>query len=444
MTDRKKNSSVFDRITAEFINAGTAEQMLSDCMSLKPHKMTRVPLRYRIIALCFARGDNLEDLNALLLQEGCPQLYARSYLESSLIFAFKNRLSYGEWKSLCLKCETIRASSGSEHSFFPDKKISFQELEQYVLVGSDPEAARLKTRQMTRILEQNILSLGKDHADFQQFFVSNLYVFSEVREKTRYYFCKYLYMYIREKIDDFVAIARKRKLTAADYLQLITLKGITPLKRKKMSPEEIRQFLGGCDISCGEIFSEFNYFYFQYVSSDWTQILIEYLEDPEELTDEQAQSLTAALRQQHPSRSSLSDEELLSWAFDGGLDDEADGEVNRLGETTIRKYIKGTLDIDRTTLICFLLFFGHHIRENDYAITHSRLDTILQECGFSPLDKADAFDDFVLRFLRAKDPAECLMDEVTAYAIDGENFYLYHLFWSAQSQSALFRKLMGL
>ena len=230
MADKKNNSSVFDRITEEFMKAGTAEQMLSDCMSLKPQKMARVPLRYRIIALCFARGDSLEDLNSLLLNEGCPQLYARSYLESSLIFAFKNHLSYGNWKSLCLECEAIRASSGSEHSFFPDKKISFQELEQYILFGSDPEAARLKTRQMTRILEQDILSLGKNTADFQQFFVSNLYVFSEVREKTRYYFCKYLYMYIREKIDDFVAIARKRQPTASDYLQLITLKGITPLK----------------------------------------------------------------------------------------------------------------------------------------------------------------------------------------------------------------------
>lgn len=444
MTDKKKNPSVFDRITAEFMNAGTAEQMLSDCMSLKPQKMARVPLRYRIIALCFARGDSLEDLNALLLKEGCPQLYARSYLESSLIFAFKNRLSYEEWKTLCLECETIRAASGREQSFFPDKKISFRELEQYVLAGSDPEAARLKTRQMTRILEQDILSLDKNNGDFQQFFVSNLYVFSEVREKARYYFCKYLYMYIREKIDNFVGISRKRKLTSSDYLQLITLKGITPLKRKKMTPEEIRRFLGGCDISCGEIFSEFNYFYFQYVSSDWTQILIEYLEDPEELTEEQAQSLTESLRQQHPSRASLTDDELLSWAFSGGPEEETDEEVNRLGETTIRKYIKGTLDIDRTTLICFLLFFGHHIRQEDYSITQERLDVILQECGFLPLNKEEAFDGFVLRFLRAKDPAECLMDEVTAYAIDGENFYLYHLFWSAKSQSVLFRKLMGL
>ena len=74
MADKKKNSSVFDRITEEFMKAGTAGQMLSDCMSLKPQKMARVPLRYRIIALGFARGDSLEDLNALLLNEGCPQL----------------------------------------------------------------------------------------------------------------------------------------------------------------------------------------------------------------------------------------------------------------------------------------------------------------------------------------------------------------------------------
>lgn len=444
MTDTVKKSSVFDRITAEFMNSGTAEQMLSDCMSLQPRKMARVPLRYRIIALGFAQGLSLDELNALLLREGCPQLYARSYLESSLIFAFRNTLTYEQWKALCLQCETIRAASAEKHSFFPDKKVSFRDLEQYVLAGSDPEAARLKTRQMTRILEQDILSLDKSAADFQKFFISNLYIFSEVREKSRYYFCKYLYFYIREKMESFVALTGKRKITASDYMQLITLKGITPLKRRKMSPEEIRRFLYGCDISCGEIFSEFNYFYFQYVSADWTQILIEYLEDPSELTPEQKDSLLDALRQQHPSQASLSDDALLAWAFDGGLDEAVNPEVNRLGETTIRKYIKGSLDLDRTTLICFLLFFGHHISPADPAVTRERLDSILKECGFLPLDRTDDFDGFVLRFLQAKDPAECLMDEVTAYAIDGENFYLYHLFWSAQSQSALFRKLMGL
>lgn len=444
MTAYEGKSSVFDRITAEFMNAGTAEQMLADCMSMKPKKMARVPLRYRIIALGFAQGSSLDELNALLLAQDCPQLYARSYLESSLIFAFKNGLSYEKWKALCLQCEQIRSTSGSEESFFPHKKISFRELENYVVTCSEQEAARLKTRQMTRILEQNILSLRGNTTDFQQFFVANLHAFSEVREKTRYYFCKYLYVYIQEKIEDFAALAAKRKLKGTDFVQLMVLKGITPLKRKKMTPEDMREFLYGCDISCGEIFSDFNYFYFQYVSADWTQILIEYLGDPEELTPEQAQSLTAALRQQHPQKAALTDDELLTWAFSCDIDAQTDAETNRLGETTIRKYIKGSLDIDRTTLLCFLLFFGRHIRQTDLSVTPDRLDNILQECGFQTLDKEDAFDSFVLRFLRSKDPVECLMDEVTSYAIDGENFYLYHLFWSAGSQSAQLRKLMDL
>jgi hypothetical protein len=45
---------------------------------------------------------------------------------------------------------------------------------------------------------------------------------------------------------------------------LTMFKGVQTLKRRKMTPNEIREFLMQTDISCGGIFDAFNYHYFEY------------------------------------------------------------------------------------------------------------------------------------------------------------------------------------
>ena len=107
---------------------------------------------------------------------------------------------------------------------------------------------------------------------------------------------------------------------------------------------------------------------------------------------------------------------------------------NRAGENTIRKYVKGGLDIDRVTLVCFLIFFGSKSDlPDEYDINKSRLDMILNECGFAGLREEDAFDDFVIRYLESSDPTDLLMNEVTDYAFDEENFFLYKTYLSSRS-----------
>lgn len=90
----------FDTMVEEIMHDETDEWMLHECMSLDAERVRKIPIRYRIIALGFIRQYTLDELNEKLKAEGFAQLYSRSVWETSLIYAFKNGLSYQEWKNL--------------------------------------------------------------------------------------------------------------------------------------------------------------------------------------------------------------------------------------------------------------------------------------------------------------------------------------------------------
>ncbi len=133
-----------------------------------------------------------------------------------------------------------------------------------------------------------------------------------MREKARYYFCKYLYFYLRQKIEDFLVSQNSSMNSTKALSELSVFKGITQLKRKKMSINEIRDFLMHTGISCREIFDSLNYFYFGYISLDWLEVLMEYYGNINALSDLQRQKLAESLRHYDPKLKKLSDQEILS------------------------------------------------------------------------------------------------------------------------------------
>ena len=316
----------------------------------------------------------------------------------------------------------------------------------------------METRHLTRVMEKRIAGIREGRDGFRAFLLANIDSFSTVREKTRYYFCKYLYYYLLAKIDRCEAIGSERKLADSDFAELMMFKGISSLKRQTADKRSIRAFLRNASISCGEIFDAFNYYFFEYVSLDRIDILLEYYGNPDALSKEQRQKLAASLRLYDPSLKKLSDDELIErkirdlenhekeldtiYSLEGG---SRGYQRNRSGENTVRKYIKGALDIDRTTLICFLLFFGStSALPSGFEITENRLNQILLECGFAAIQPEDPFDGFVLRYLSADDPQDCLMEEVTKYALKGENFCLYRMYQSSRSYEQELLRILGM
>ena len=304
-------ASVFERMIADFGRYETAHQ-LEQCMTFNQEKVARVPLRYRLIAMGFVGRFSLEEMNKKLTDMGCEQLYARNLVEASLIFAFRNSLSYSQWKKLEQECEETAAKWEKKKGSFADGNITFGELKDYVMNHSLDRDDSLQTRQITRHLQEKLLNLQGGTEDFSQFLETNRESFSLVREKTRYYFCKFLYYYIERKIDQYLEACSSGFGTGEALAELSVLKCTVKLRRKTESEEEIRRMMLESGISCGNLYDAFNYFYFDYVSSDWMDVLIDYYGgDITMLPGAKKKELAHALRAYNPEWKDLDDEEVI-------------------------------------------------------------------------------------------------------------------------------------
>ena len=456
--NQSKKASVFDKIINELTLEDTGTEQLDQCMQFNYSLSRKVPLRYKIVSVGFVRKYTLNELNTKLQQYGLARLYPRNLWEASILYAFSNGITYDEWHGLVDSVKEIKDSLQPNTDLLSQKNITLKLIKEYVDENSDLDnKAELLTKHQTRRLETAVSSIHFPE-EFLAFLRSNISEFSAVREKTRYYFCKYLYYYLERKIDSYLKIASRgihyRLKDIMDELSIF--QGASQVKRSSMTSEQIREFLECSSISCGVLYAEFNEFFFGYVSLDWMQVLLEQAGDLKNLPPKNIKKLADAARHYDKKYSKMEDAQIIK-VLDAALEQqekELDREAsldsfergyqkNRMGENTIRKYLKGTLDLDRTTFLCFLLFFASDLTTPARLyLNQKRLDEILHECGFLQLDPYNDFDYFVINFLTAGDPVDYLMEEVTRYAISMENFYLYKLYQASRSDDADIGKLL--
>ncbi len=235
--------------------------------------------------------------------------------------------------------------------------------------------------------------------------------------------------------------------------ELNFLKPLTPLKkdadksRGRMSLEQKREFLENTALTPGGIFDEFNYFYFGYVSVEWVELVFQLYgpvdcwpdnlkiriahlfgycslnpsrEEREEalrlLQEREAQELR---REEEMNLEYERDEKKASKLYQRG----------RSGEDFFREFITGKRDINRETLISFLLFVKMRTHMDDEnKITLMRLNRILLNCGFAQLRPGIGFDRFAMEFLKSQEPFSVLEEYVDRQVGRGQNFYLYKVY----------------
>ena len=76
-----------------------------------------------------------------------------------------------------------------------------REIRAYIDDNSVQKDKIAKTQHRTQILAQQLSEIGADRQAFRLFVLSNVSSFSTVREKTRYYFCKYLLYYLNSRME---------------------------------------------------------------------------------------------------------------------------------------------------------------------------------------------------------------------------------------------------
>lgn len=444
-------TSIYETILGELAQNLESQELLNKAMSYDDFQDKKtIPLRYRLIALAFMKKMSVEELNDELINNGCQTLYARSSFEATLIYGLNRSLSYKQWLSLNKICEGVGKSYFSHKnephiSYFSESKVTFGDLEDYVLQFSEIKNGELYTRQITQELNYQIMELGHDYNDFLLFYMNNMEQFSEVREKTRYYFCKYLYYYLLQKIDNYKKKVIGRAPMQDELLGLLPIKAESKLRRRVVDSNRLMEIIRTCSLSPGEIFEEFNYYFFGYISSDWVDICFEEAGSIDGLSEKQINVIASYLRRTLSKKEleaikDLDDFSLVKQKFK--TMEETDY-TNRKGEKVIRKYLRGDLDINRTTLVCFLLFFGTSVTSReDIKIDEKRINEILDECGFSMLRKKDSFDCFVITYLKQKDPVSYLMEEMDKYIEIGEPIFLYEMYKDSKSNAKEIRKIM--
>ena len=443
----KDMQKIFQNLVSSMASFDEQDDFLEACMSLDQKKIRDVPLRYRIIALGFARRLSLEEVNEALGAHNCPRLYPRSFWEATLIFAFLHRISYDEWLGIQDACRDLYALSDSR-KWFTGGRITFGELEAYVKEASDFSQRNLRTATLTAALQSSIERLGDSVSDLRFFLEENIHSFSEVREKTRYYFCKYLYFYIQERIERYFHACQTRHGINEALEDLLCLKVVTVLRRNLTMPdaEKHRKILDS-SVSCGEIFSAFSYFFFDFVTLDWVEELMDCYGSPENIPVRHRQKLADVFRSRYPELRPLSDDAVLVRALEAQEEQMDTGNIrhSRSGELSVYAYIQGKKDIDRLTLMCFLLFFASNANlDKNMELTPERLNSILSRCGYSILDPENDADWFVLEFLESDNGREFLQDVLDGYAQHHENSFLYRLYGnSIQYSDELARILLG-
>ena len=447
---------LFDEMVGRLAIDVSEGKMLDDCMELDAKIIRNVPLRCRLIAQAFVMHYSLDRLNQNLASRGLAELYPRSQWEAGLIFAFQNGWSYNRWRQMSREYAAFMAEAALDRGDFPGASVTYKDLRNYLVHNSDEESGRLYTRHLTQRLEREILSVEPDEESFREFMRANAQSFTRVREKTRYYLCKYLYYNLTTRIDRYILALQKGHVSEEVLENLSVFRGISALKRKKHSPEQAREILENAAVSLGEIFDSFNYFYFGYATLDWMEVLIETYASPEDLTERQKKAVLKSARRFAPALTNVSDKEALERIWQ--LEDEKEAELDKVysldsktrgyqkgrgGENTLRKYLQGQLDPDRTTLISFLLFLGSDADlPEEQQITKDRLSSILKECGFAPLRDQEEFDRFVIGFLQNSKSASYLVEQVLAYAQEERNFFLYKTWLNSDSAYERMTKLL--
>lgn len=449
----KKKGSAFESIITEAMQEAESREMLQQCVEkLSVMNAKKIPARIRLIAMGFLAHMSLEDLNDKLNQYGFSRLYSRSIWEAGLIYSFKRGMNYEEYKVLEGKCASLAQQYNVRDRYFQESSISVKDIREYVAAESNQEGKKSMTRYMTELMQNELENAAETGISFEHYIENNLAEFRTVREKSRYYFCKYLGYYIDAILDNIISYTEKEKeeRDALDTLDLVSLdlfRGSQKIKKRRMKQEDIIKMIDESSLSLGTLFDAFNEFYCGYVTMSWIDILMETYEGHlTEVTGEAREILVTAVRSRHPEWKYMNEKELLT-AQEKEIDDREEAldkeysessansyQKGRGGENTIRKYFKGTLDIDRTTLVCFLLFFAAKGRvPRGQEIDEDRLSEILINSGYSGLNPENDFDYFIIQYLDSNERLFYLMEEVTRYAMDAENTSFYQMFRNSRS-----------
>ena len=427
---------------------------------LKDIKTGDLKGRIAVIAEALIQGATLDEVNQLLTERDFETLYARSFDESIMIYAFCNRLTFEEWKQLDQKCRAYyeKNLSGSMNNLL-NGTLKRGKLKKYL--ESESADGSYVTGMVTGFMSKELESC-KTEEELMHYLSGHLKNFTDTREKARYYFCKYLNEYIEDKCSKYLKACRsgskRSELLALEdisFLKPLTgLKREAALDRSRMTYEDKEAFLNETTVVPGGIFDEFSYYY-GYINVDWIELIFERFGSPDEWNEDLRSDIIAVLGySEDEAGQMLQDleteiierEELLDQEYsrEGGTERKKLYQRYRAGENYFRAFLNGSRDINRETLIAFILFVSKKMElKGAMRVDAARLNIILDNCGFRQLKpKYNEFDRFIIEFINSRTPFIVMEDRVDKQICQGKNFDFYKVYSKAYSHNEELRKFL--
>ena len=427
---------------------------------LKGVKRSDLKGRIAVIAEALNQGVSLDEVNNLLVSKGFEKLYARSFDESIIIYAFCNHLTFEEWQALDQKIrERFEESQSISMNNLLSGTLKRSKLKEYLQSESAGEG--YVTGVMTGLMSKE-LEECRTEEELAHYLTNHLKNFTDTREKARYYFCKYLNEYIEDKCSRYLKAAKsgskRSQLLALEDISF--LKPLTELKREaeldrnKMSYEDKEAFLEETSVVPGGIFDEFSYYY-GYITVDWIELIFERFGSPDEWDEELKADIVEVLGYREDETEQklreleaeiIEREEQLDQEYnrESGTDRKKLYQRYRAGENYFRAFLNGSRDINRETLIAFILFISKKMElKGAMRVDAARLNIILDNCGFKQLKPKDnEFDRFIIEFIGSKTPFIVMEDRVDEQICQGKNFDFYKVYSNAYSHTDEIQKFM--
>lgn len=427
---------------------------------LKDVRQSDLKGRIAMIVQALEQKASLDEINDRLIESGYETLYARSFDESILIYAVSNHLSFEDWQILEQKC---RDRFSSNLSVSMDNLLSGTlkraKLREYLEHESAGQgyATGIVTTRMSKELEA-----CRTEEELMHYLSQHLRDFTYTREKARFYFCKYLNEYVEEKCGKYLkacqAGSKRSELFALEDISF--LKPLTALKREaeldrvKMSFEDKKALLEDTSIVPGGIFDEFSYYY-GYITVDWIELIFERFGPVDEWDAELKADIIEVLgysgsdaekKLKELETEVFEREEQLDQTYnrESGTDRKKLYQRYRAGENYFRAFLNGSRDINRETLIAFILFISKKMElKGSMRVDAARLNIILDNCGFKQLKPKDnEFDRFILDFIQSKTPFLVMEDRIDEQICQGKNFDFYKVYSKAYSHTDEIQKLI--
>ena len=476
--------SLLDALIEDYMNAGMDDQsMLDICFSRNQAQLTALPPRYALIALGFIKRQTVQDVNENLRQNGFAVLYPRNLYELSIIYALNNGMSYEQWRSIASSLSDYKEIiSGKKDELISNESITTANLREFVEANSTLEDGVLKTQSFTTILARSMDTLDTTGYTLDDLIKENISRFSTVREKTRYYVCKYLLYFLDTRKHRYLRALK----TGVDIPYALSelasvIKSKTIATRTTLSVEESDKVIEEAAISMNSVFQAYQEYYFGFGQMDWMEILLESSNDLDSMDDTEKRNFVIKIREYYDKQkpnpvNHLSDTDAFEW-FKAELKrnelkkDKEDqdkaaskkqDQKGRSGETFFRNVLKGNVDLDRSTLIGMLVFLGNSsLVPEEHIITLDRMNDILRKCGYAELTPSDpqdtsshfpfkaestpntpaTIDDFFIQFIQSYDKESELFTAAEALAQNGKDFYLYKSYLNSKSAEERWNKI---